>query len=148
MDFIVAGTKLFAALFGLEDSLSSEELHEILKTVEVPRFQPKKGNTLKKIFCCWSSSPLATAYSFLLSLKVKIQTEPGNEPEPHAHEAEDEEALERLIAHLPDRFSIQIIIVAIYDQQTTRLSKQAHLFSYSIVFFLLFLAGGLFRIGD
>jgi hypothetical protein len=43
MDFVIAGTKLLAQLYGIDDHISMEEIHEVLKTTTVPTFVPKKG---------------------------------------------------------------------------------------------------------
>jgi len=78
MEFIIAGTKLLAGLFGIDGSISMEDLRRILPTIEVPQFVPKK---------------------------VTIQTEPGQR-ESGEDQDTDENALAQIIASLPLRENV------------------------------------------
>jgi hypothetical protein len=107
MDFIVAATKLLAHLFGIDDHVSMEEIHDVLKTAPVPKFEPKKGAITpppRPMISLWKISKY---YLFFLFFLVKIQTEPGQEVEPAMddHDA-DEDAIARIIASLPDRNAV------------------------------------------
>lgn len=43
MDFVIAGTKLLAQLYGIEDQISLDEMREVLRNTVIPEFVPKKG---------------------------------------------------------------------------------------------------------
>jgi len=97
MEFIIAGTKLLAGLFGIDGSISMEDLRRILPTIEVPQFVPKKGGVIPQRLVDVSKS--------LLPLSVTIQTEPGQR-ESGEDQDTDENALAQIIASLPLRENV------------------------------------------